>query len=163
MWRLSGSVLYLAASHAFACTAAPANWSDDPYSMVIDTQTIVLAKATRVDRDGKWTTARFETIESLRGTPPESFSLRGWFQAERVYDFSGHRDPGFWVSNVDGSAVAPGDCNAYGVFESGQNFLIFLDGPVHPRSFENVRSSEDLWYQTVSAAVARLTMVLEAK
>ena len=162
LWRSVSLFCSLFASHALACTVPPANWSDDPYSMVTNTPTIGLAKASRVERDGQTTTSYFETIEVLRGTPPEAFSLRGWFDT-KVTDFSGHRDPSFWVSNSAGGAITPGDCNAYGVFEANQSYLIFLDGPNHPRSFENVRSTDDLWYQTVSVAIATLKTALEKR
>lgn len=160
--RIAAFIASFIASGALACTAPPPHWKDSPYTMVIDTPTIVLAKAVRVDREDVWSTVRFEVIETLRGEPPEQFSLRGWSEIGQLGDFTGHRDPHFWVDNGGGS-VAPGDCKAYGVFEAGQEYLIFLDGPNYPRSFENVRSKEDLWYQTVVAALATLKMVLEAQ
>jgi hypothetical protein len=99
-------------------------------------------------------------VETLRGEAARTFSLRGWHEDEPVDDFTGHRDPAFWVTNIEASSVAPGDCSAYGVFQTGQTYLIFLEGPNHPRSFENVRSPDDLWLQTVRAALARLDMIL---
>jgi hypothetical protein len=150
-----------ALSHpALGCTIPPEHWNDDPYSMVIQSRTIVLARVERVARRGDTTRAEFVTVETLRGEAARTFSLRGWHEDEPVDDFTGHRDPAFWVTNIEASSVAPGDCSAYGVFQTGQTYLIFLEGPNHPRSFENVRSPDDLWLQTVRAALARLDMIL---
>ena len=145
---------------ALACTIPPEHWHDDPYSMVIQTRTIVLARVEHVARRGDTTRAEFVTVETLRGEAAHTFSLRGWHEDEPVRDFGGHRDPAFWVTNAGSGSVAPGDCNAYGVFQEGQTYLIFLEGPNHPRSFENVRSPDDLWLQTVRMAVALLDQTM---
>ncbi len=155
------ALVLAALSHpALGCTIPPENWNDDPYSMVIQSRTIVLARVERVARRGDTTRAEFVTVETLRGEAARTFSLRGWHEDEPVDDFSGHRDPAFWVTNIEASSVAPGDCSAYGVFQTGLTYLIFLEGPDHPRSFENIRSPDDLWLQTIRVALARLDLIL---
>jgi hypothetical protein len=125
------------------------------------------------------TTAKFETVKAVRGNPPSRFSLRAiapeysrvGFETRRYFafpwmssselpppddespgNFSGHRDPGFWRDfgwNSLRNTYFEGDCRFYGMFKVGEQYLVFLDGPSYPRSYENVKSEDDLWYLTV--------------
>lgn len=147
--------LFLMATPALACTAMPNHWRDDPQTMVARTPTIVLAKVTSVREEGGSSTAQLERVRAVRGKPERTFSLEGWVDKKTRGDFSRHRDPKFWALEV-GNTVWPGDCRAYGVFRVGEMYLVFLDGPNYPRSFENIRSRDDLWYRTVVDAADAL-------
>jgi hypothetical protein len=149
--RVLVACLSLMAAPALACTSMPDHWRDDPQTMVARTPTIVLAKVASI-REGM---VQLESVKAVRGKPARTFSVRGWADKKNRGDFSGHKDPRFWALEVS-NTVWPGDCSAYGEFIVGEMYLVFLDGPNYPRSFENIRSEDDLWYQTIARAVDAL-------
>ena len=97
----------------------------------------------------------FETAEVIKGQPPSLFDLDGFVVADGVdasNDFNGHLNPEFWADH-SANSIMPGDCKAYGIFSAGETYLIFLRQQPHVRSFENVRSQDDLWLRVVKLLV----------
>jgi hypothetical protein len=41
------------------------------------------------------------------------------------------------------------DCRIHPNFEEGRTYLVFLDEPYHPKSFERIASDSDKWLQAV--------------
>lgn len=147
--RVLAACLCLMTTPALACSSQPDHWRHDPQTMVARTRTIVLAKVTAMRAEGGWSTAQLERVKAVRGKPAGTFSLRGRTDKRNPGDFSGHKDPRFWALEIS-NTVWPGDCGAYGVFSVGEMYLVFLDGPNYPRSFENIKSEDDLWYRTIA-------------
>jgi len=90
----------------------------------------------------------------LKGIDPKVFKLEG-YASDRVKspgDFSAHQSAEFWALDA-GNTIQPGDCVAYGLYELGQEYLVFLRKDSHIRAYENVKTETDLWLRVVKALV----------
>jgi len=150
---LVGLLAFIYASESFACSVPPSHWSASVEEMVRSTPTIVLARATREVEDGNWRVFHFESISSLKGEAPATFSLRTVRGGQNRGDYSQHQDPLFWGREFAGNYVDPGSCTAYGQFSVNETYLVFVGGPDYPKSYEIVRSEQDFWFRVVSATV----------
>lgn len=98
---------------------------------------------------------KFETVKAVRGHPSSHFSLHARFGDESLGDLSGHRDPRFWRFGFGAHTALRNtfplsSCGDFvGMFNVGEQYLVFLDGPDYPTRYENVKSEDDLWYLTV--------------
>lgn len=142
---------------AWSCYVPPQHLLDDPADLVARTDSIVLARATAESGHEGDTRSRFsfELIRVLKGEAPEDFILSGFSASEMEHppgDFHGHRNPEFWVSKI-GNSIQPGDCVAYGIFEVGRTYLVFLGNLSHYQAYENIQSDDDLWLEFVEATI----------
>ena len=158
MRAASGFLLWILSFGALSCTILPAHLNDRPADLVDSTPAIVLARAVSfTDPDGgSLATFTFEAVRTLKGNPPKSFRLDG-YHAKKVGspgDFQQHKDPKFWAFEA-GNSIQPGNCQAHGLFEVGQTYLIFLRRDSHYRAYENIRSPEDLWLKVVETLIHR--------
>lgn len=142
---------------ALACEAQPRSQRIPSAELVAAAQIIVLARAAEVtgqtsDRSGG-PIMRLETLETLKGAAPETFTLHVTFDPTNAArpDFNGHRDPIFW----HGYSFNPNDthCGIDPELELGATYLVFLDHP-HIRGYERIETEDDLWLGAVRAMIA---------
>jgi hypothetical protein len=160
-WLLTATYqIYM--SSAFACVAPRPGMYDRNKELVESSEYIVVAKAIKVSvptqsQATRWPVAEFsfEAVRILKGNPPPRFFLVG-MDARKVKgipkDFNGHRNPDFWAFD-GGNTIQPGDCVSYGLFEVGQTYLVFQRKQSHSRSYENIRTKDDLWLAVVDLLV----------
>jgi len=143
---------------SWACTVPPPYLYVSHHDLVLTSEAIVLAKAVevRTNTQSEYATFAFETVEVLKGSPPDTFELYGLKAgryAESNYgvdggDFEGHRSPSFWAWNLGNSAMNTA-CSTHGVFATGQRYLIFMRDKPHFRAYENIREENDLWLDVI--------------
>jgi hypothetical protein len=150
------------ASSASACTIRPSALYEGNEDLVRRTPAIVMARVTKIGttpgdgRGGRGAVdVTFETVSILKGQDPRRFTLKGYLsnRVEGHGDFAAHGAPEFWAYDV-GNTIQPGDCVAYGMFELGQQYLIFLRNDSHVRAYENIRVENDLWLRVVRLLIA---------
>ncbi|MEW5250574.1 hypothetical protein [Microbulbifer discodermiae] len=143
----------LAPATVWACFAPPAYLMESDARLVANTPIIVLATAMNEipTKEDRLPSFEFQVKEILKGNPPENFTLNGYSAKEQENgpgDFQNHLMPHFWAFNT-GNSIQPGDCEAYGLFEVGQEYLIFLRRNSHPRAYEKISTKKDLWYKVI--------------
>ena len=150
-----------AINNATACSSAPETFFLNPEQMFMHANGVALAKAVSVKKPKEPMHIRelqeysFEVNEfyanPYNGTKsaPKAITLPGFPATEGgTTDFSAHDDISFWGSSFRGNNIMPGDCNAYGTYELGKTYLIFIDLS-HPKAFEMIQSSDDRWHKVV--------------
>jgi len=141
-----------------ACTIPPPHLSEPHTELVLSAKAIVLAKVVGIkdEESGDSATFIFEPVETLKGVSPANFELYG-FKASGATasesgmggeDFEGHSSPLFWAWGL-GNSVMLSTCSAYGVFEVGESYLVFLRDNPHLRAYENIREEDDLWLAVI--------------
>ena len=146
-------VFILYSSHALACSIPPDHLYENNEILVRSTPTIVLATPENYQDHPEFHVPvfTFTTNRVLKGTAPQTFELPGYIASnieQYPKDHDGHLDPAFWAYDA-ATSIQPGDCIAYGIFQLGEQYLIFLRTESHRRAFEMVRSDQDLWYKAV--------------
>lgn len=164
MRPLAVVAIFLLPAGSWACSVPPNSLFESDDALVQSADAVVLARVVGWDpavtsplAERRLALIHFEVEESLKGKAPQRFDLEGFATQETKdpkRDFDGHSMPEFWAG-YDTNSVMPGDCKAYGVFESGGLYLIFLRQATHVRGFENVRSDQDLWLRVVRLLVQR--------
>ena len=144
--------------NANACSVPPRSLFHSNLKLVNSTPVIVLAKAVAASESSSASHYEFrlETIRSLKGQAPKTFSVTGYAAGSMqnsLDDFNGHKQPQFWAFDA-GNTIQRGDCVARGIFQVGENYLVFLRKASHTRSYENIRVSDDLWLQVVELLIA---------
>ena len=155
MKSVVAAVLVLGFGIASACIAPPKGYYEDYVSLVENTPTIVLARASSVE-DGdpeELRTVSFIPTRTLKGRLEDSKKviLTGYVVDDALRkpnDFDSHKDPRFWALSI-GNSGTPGDCQAYGVFHLGSEYLLFVRQQGHLKGFELIRSPDDLWLQVI--------------
>lgn len=152
-------LLFVSAVPAAACFAPPAEFTRHHGELVADAVRIAWARALEPSSPrslpGLFGVApRFEVIEVLKGDVPDEFTLaNGRYSVGPENDdflnsdFDGHHDLAVWdrmLTRQWNNSM----CQMEPAFVPGETYLIFLDSP-HWRSYEIVRSDDDLWLKAV--------------
>ncbi|MGH1487392.1 MAG: hypothetical protein ACRBCI_14350 [Cellvibrionaceae bacterium] len=149
-------VFFLLSNTVAACTGIPVPQTHSHEQLVKRTENIVLARAFRPQLvNGELHTVKFYVTDVLKGSQEGNFDLTGFAadQNNGNTDFNKHNDLKFWAYSNTGNFKRLENCNLYGYFKQGEQYLIFLDAPYHPRSFEIVSSTDDAWYKEVIAII----------
>jgi hypothetical protein len=157
MKRKIAAVFSLISMSASACFVSPAEQTISPSELLKRTNNIILAKV--ISATASMGTVEveytFQTIKVFKGKHVDNFKIsgrplfEGWMQ-----NFNHHNDEVFW-ENKGGRHLNSPDCKIYPRFTAGATFLIFLDGPYHRKSFENIirthgdKQTKDKWLQYV--------------
>ena len=152
----------------FACTILPSNeepdWGEiakaDSVAYLVKHSEIYLAKAvsknTIYNHMAEFT---FHVEKVIRGTQRAEINLEGAdvdFK-EGFYEHSyheivkDHTEPEFWSFQMDSGADF-GDCTNKGFYRIGTSYLILLNDKSLRRSFEPIKTEEDLWLKTIELA-----------
>jgi hypothetical protein len=153
---LLASCSILLSNLTFACTGIPIPQTHTHEQLVKRTDNIVLARASQPQPvNGDLHVVKFYVTDVLKGSPENSFDLTGLVadQNNGNTDYNKHNDLKFWAYSNTGNFKRLNNCNIYGYFKAGEQYLIFIDPPFHPRSFELVSSTEDAWYQEVKKII----------
>ena len=137
---------------ASACDKIPESQTQSINQLITRTNNIVIAQAKKpeIGGDGLYT-VEFEVSDVLKGSQWSNFILQGkpTTPDKLGNDFNKHGDLQFWAYLNTGNFFRDKDCNLYGYFERGRQYLIFIDKPFHPKSFELISSQEDSWLKEV--------------
>ena len=141
-----------------ACMIPPPHLSDHHTQLVSSAKSIVLAAAVGLDDSDSsdFATFVFKPVETLKGESPARFELYGVKSGSVTAsdnvasgdDYDGHRSPLFWAWGL-GNSVMLSTCDAYGVFEVGEKYLIFIRDKPHVRAYEVIREDDDLWLAVI--------------
>jgi hypothetical protein len=145
---LAIAAFILATTNTFACTDIPANQLQSHQQLVARTSSIVVAQVISLQPiNGDFNLVEFLVVDTLKGNQKSNFSLSGFPAKDKLgrYDYGQHRDLDFLVYSNTGNFTRLDDCRVYGHFEQGRQYLIFIDQPHHPRSFEVISSPDDGW------------------
>ena len=150
------SILLLLSNQALACSAPPITLMQSDDELVKRTPIIVLATVTKQTTNKHNSKFTFRSIKNIKGIAPTSFILDGYEPSENndrqpSDDFKSHTTKP-WQEGFTNS-VMPGDCEAYGYFEKGKTYLIFIVKPTHVRAYEQILSDNDLWLKKVQSLV----------
>ncbi len=154
-------MIMLLSYSSYACYSPPERYFLNPDRMFFLSDGVVLAKAVkeRIPKEK----ARFDSLKEFEfeiinfyinpyareQREPINFNLLGFSQKTRAdSDFSAHESLDFWASSLAGNGELAGDCNAYGAYEVGKTYLIFLNVS-HPKSYELIESNADRWHNLV--------------
>jgi len=141
-----------------ACNTKELNEFSSKREQVLISQNIVLAKAIKqVLKDGNIVTI-FSVSEALKGKADKTLELvfkPFSIQSEHDFDneFNLHLDSRFWT-NIVARANTSSDCSLTTNFRVGSNYLLFIDKPYRPNSFELIKSKDDYWYQLIKHIIA---------
>lgn len=142
-----------------ACSAPPSYLTVPYYELISRTNRIALAEVVKIDSVGEHQYEyQFELEERVKGNVDNSFSMTfenypsPFVKKAPDKDFNQHRGGVFWDQNA-ARQINDTDCRMHPVFEKGSTYLLFLDKPYHWKSFEVIKSKEDLWLQTVKNVV----------
>lgn len=156
--RVLGLAAGLTSQFAFACENIPESQTQSINQLVSRSQNIVLAQAKKpeIGSDGFFT-VEFEVNDVLKGSQWSNFILQGKAATPDKLgnDFNKHNDLQFWAYLNTGNFFRDKDCNLYGYFERGRQYLIFLDKPFHPKSFELISSQDDGWLKEVKKQLGK--------
>lgn len=151
-------VFFLLSTTVAACVDIPTQQNHSHEQLVKRTETIVLAKAVLIQpAGGDLHTVKFYVSKVLKGAQKNNFELTGLAADLKNgnNDYNKHNDLRFWAYSNTGNFKRFENCNLYGYFKQGEQYLIFLDPPFHPRSFEIVSSTEDAWYKEVVTLIKK--------
>lgn len=100
----------------------------------------------------------FKTVRVVKGEVGETFTMVGVDTGLSLFnsDFEGHADKKFWEDPALGRSQSFIDCKIHPLFHQGDQYLIFLDEPYHPKSFERIITLQDKWFVEVSSIVSVL-------
>lgn len=141
-----------------ACNAKELNKFSSKKEQVLISQNIVLAKAIKqVLNDGNIVTT-FSVSEVLKGKADKTLELvfkPFSIQSEHDFDneFNLHLDSRFWT-NIVARANTSSDCSYTANFRLGSYYLLFIDKPYRPNSFELIKSKDDYWYRQIKHIIA---------
>lgn len=131
-----------------ACENLPQEQLWSTQELINNTRNIVLAQAYKPQNvSGEIYITEFFVTELLKGDQLSNFSLTGKLAFEKLgrNTFNNHNDIQFLVYSDTGNFSRDENCNIYGHFEEGRKYLLFVDQPKHPRSFEVIESPSDAW------------------
>lgn len=145
-----------------ACRAPPPEQLINPDVQIALASDIVLAKVISVtpqyDNGGK-VDYQFLVLKRLMGPDQQFFSVSGHAsELSRDTTFANHQDKAFWQRG-GGRVMNDSDCVIRPNFVVGKTYLVFRDGPVTWRSFEEIdtvdgrSADEDRWFAYVHARV----------
>ena len=142
---------------SYACSDPPRDYFLYPNELLRKATGVVLAKvvskeiipAPRVPRP-TFEEVQFKVIENLSGPELKNpLTLKGIISERGSNHFNNHEDYSFWASPFTASGGIIGDCYAYGVFEKGKIYLIFL-GIGNTKAFEEIADlKNDRWLAMV--------------
>lgn len=152
---------FLFSYNSHACYSPPERYYLNPDRMFLLSDGVVLAKAIKMKNPNRSTPFdslkefEFEIIEfyinpyARKQDEPVNFTMLGFpHKTKPNSDFSAHEDLDFWANSLSGNSELSGDCNAYGGFEIGKTYLIFL-GLSHPKSYELIKEPKDRWHALI--------------
>ncbi len=143
-------------TYSLACVVPPTTLLSSDRELISRSPNIALAEISKHESDNSKyiDTFSFTTVKVIRGEVPKTFNLKGYLasEEENFGDFSKHQQPVFWAFSA-GNSVMPGDCSAYGIYEVGKTYLIFFNELSHIRSFEEIKSKDDLWLNVVKLLI----------
>ncbi|MGH1440735.1 MAG: hypothetical protein ACRBBR_11515 [Cellvibrionaceae bacterium] len=147
-YTLSTIAITLISPIIVACQNLPAEqlWSSE--ELVNNTNSIVLAQAYKPQSvSGDTYITEFFVTEVLKGNQQNNFSLTGKLAYGKTgrNTFDNHNDIQFWAYSDLGNFSRDENCQVYGHFEEGRQYLLFVDQAKHPRSFELIESPSDGW------------------
>ena len=151
-------ILLFTGSSAFACSIIPEAQSSSVNDLVNRTENIVLARVKRLNPDtNNFHIIEFEVDEILKGAQTSNFTLRGkQATGEKIgNDFNKHNNLQFLAYLNTGNFFRAEDCNLYGYYEVNRQYLIFLETPHHPKSFELISSYDDSWLNDVKKQITK--------
>ncbi|MEO0442292.1 MAG: hypothetical protein AAFZ92_00920 [Pseudomonadota bacterium] len=154
----------VAARSVAECVNIPADQNASHQQLVERTDTIALATALAPQRiNGDIYVIPFRVVERIKGSPPLRFEITGLRadDSQANADFNRHNDLKFWVYANTGNFKRTSDCNIYGYFRANRQYLVFIDKPHHPRSFELITADDDAWLAEVKKIVAESTPPLD--
>ncbi len=143
-------------SIATSCENLPAEQLWNTQDLVSNTKNIVLAQAYEPQKiSGDVYITEFFVTEVLKGDQQSNFSLNGKLAYGKLgrNTFNNHNSMQFWVYANTGNYSRDNNCVIYGYFEEGRKYLIFVDQPNHPRSFELIESPSDAWLAEVKKII----------
>jgi hypothetical protein len=164
MQRIFLYMLFMCSSNAISCSSAPEEFYVGPNRMYWLSEGVVLAKAVKYlpsKNPEAWVSENefeFEVVEIFPGPlnsfpkGKKKFRIMGVPAKGKSTDFKSHTDLSFWGDSFSGNSIMPGDCGAYGLFEIGKEYLIFM-GLTHPKAYELIESSDDRWLELVKYMV----------
>jgi hypothetical protein len=145
-----------------ACRAPPPEQLVNPDVQIALVNDIVLAKvisATPQYGNGGMVDYQFLVLKRLIGPDEQFFSMSGHAPgSSRDTTFANHQDEAFWQRG-GGRVMNDSDCVIRPGFVAGKTYLIFRNGPVTWRSFEEIETAdgraadEDRWFAYVHAHV----------
>ncbi len=145
----------MSSSEAAACFLPPDDQRVKPEQLVARTGRIALAKVVAIEPVDQGVRYRFQRVEALKGVVASTFTIDGEREmAQSDDDFHGHRD------NASGQVIGgrtPNwpDCAIHPSFQEGGRYLVFLDRPYHPWSFERIVVDDDRWLREVRRLTGR--------
>lgn len=152
---------------SYACYSPPERYFLNPERMFFLSDGVVLAKAIKMKEPGASVPFdllkefEFEIIKfyinsyAREQREAVNFTVLGLPQKTRKNsDFSAHESFEFWGNSLSGNSQLLGDCNAYGSYELGKKYLIFLNVS-HPKSYELIESENDRWHNLVEYIAKR--------
>jgi len=153
--RIVISLLGVIASPTFACTVGPAVAEYTKADLVAKTKTIVLVESLGSKMVAAGTEFGFRTVQTLRGKDPGTFKLALQTAPARYLetDFSAHSDPEFWAGTYGRLPWSPGSCTPTYAFETGGQYLLFLESLGNGAAAERIRSRNNRWYRYVRSRV----------
>ncbi|MGJ8663277.1 MAG: hypothetical protein ACSHWU_06490 [Marinicella sp.] len=150
--------LLFSSNIALGCFAPSSDYFMNPDRMYILSDAVVIAKAIEhipgneeeFERDKH----RFEVVRYLdeelgkHKDSPKNFTRVSWPEKSEASNFNNHEDMEFWADSFAGNSIMPGDCGAYGYYEIGKEYLIFMQ-LMHPKAQEPITSEDDKWLKLV--------------
>lgn len=146
-------VIFLAAiiSNAVACETgftAPPKTLDSIYS---NADRIFYGSVNGISTIGDKSQYTFSVIKNIKGKTAANYSLSVRSNTPNNFrDFNGHRNLMFWDRYVT-RAVLDSDCHESASFKLGHSYVIFHSDKDKTFGFEEVKSVDDLWYQSLVA------------
>lgn len=145
-----------------ACRIPPPEELINPDVQIAMANDIVLAKVIsatpQYENDGK-VDYQFLVVQRLTGPDQQFFSMSGHAPGQRRdTTFANHQDKAFWQRG-GGRVMNDSDCVVRPDFVVGKTYLVFRDGPVTWRSFEEIdtvdgrSADDDRWFAYVRAHV----------
>ena len=142
---------------AWACSDPPREYFLYPIQLLRESSTVLLVKAVKKEIiPSPWTPrptfekVQFVVVEKLFGSDiKEPIELKGIISESGSSHFNNHDAPEFWADPFSGSGGTIGDCYAYGIYEIGKTYLVFLDVG-NTKAFEEINDLEaDRWLALV--------------
>ncbi|CAI3801374.1 hypothetical protein [Rheinheimera sp. MM224] len=163
-------ILLMVSELAIGCSMVPSSdepdWGEfakrDSISYLVAKSEIYLATVTEKNiKHSHIADFVFKVDETLRGKERSLLKLRGAdmdykgdFYKSSFHEWAGkHHVAEFWSFLADNGADF-GDCVNRGYYRVGMQYLIFLNDDSLRRSFEPIRSADDLWLSTIRQAAS---------
>jgi hypothetical protein len=142
---------------SYACSDPPRDYFLYPDELLRKSTSVALVKVVSKEviptPRVPWPTfekVQFKVLENLTGSEIKTpLTLKGIISEGGSDHFNNHEDYSFWANPFTASGGTMGDCYAYGVFDKGKTYLVFL-GVGNTKAFEEIADMKnDRWLAMV--------------